>query len=61
MAGGLSFASPSETTIRLLDVVELHEGWDLIDGGELWSVAEWVAEWSTGAEAGDLWAAVMES
>jgi hypothetical protein len=41
------------TPIRFLDLLEEHEDWDLIDGGELWSVAEWVAEWSAGAEAGD--------
>src|SRR5438132_1106811 len=46
-------SATAETTVRLLDLLEAHQGWDLIDGGELWSVAEWVAEWSAGAEAGD--------
>jgi hypothetical protein len=43
----------AETTRRLLDLLQLHEGWELIDGGELWSVAEWVAEWRAGADTGD--------
>ena len=34
----------AETTVRLLDLLEVHQGWDLIDGGELWSVAKWGAE-----------------
>jgi hypothetical protein len=42
-----------ERTIRLLDLLDAHPGWDLIDGGELWTVQEWIAEWTTGAEAGD--------
>jgi hypothetical protein len=46
-------SATAETTIRLLDLLEAHKDWDLIDGGELWSVAEWVAEWSAGAEVGD--------
>jgi hypothetical protein len=46
-------STAAETTIRLLDLLEQYEGGDLIDGGELWSVAEWVAEWSVGAEVGD--------
>jgi hypothetical protein len=37
------------TTMRLLDLLEAHEGWDLIDGGEVWSVREWAAEWQAGA------------
>jgi hypothetical protein len=40
-------------TMRLLDLLEAHEGWDLIDGGEVWPVREWAAEWRAGAEAGD--------
>ena len=43
MASGLSSASLSGTTLRWLDLLELHEGWVLIDGGELWAVTEWVA------------------
>jgi hypothetical protein len=46
-------STAAETTIRLLDLLEEHEDWALIDGGELWSGAEWVAEWVAGAEAGD--------
>ena len=46
-------SATAETTVRLLDLLEAHQGWDLIDGGELWSVVEWVAEWDAGAEAGD--------
>ena len=38
---------------RLLDVLAAHEGWDLIDGGEVWPVREWAAEWAAGAGAED--------
>jgi hypothetical protein len=41
------------TTTRLLDLLEMHAGWDLIDGGEVWTVTDWIAEWQVGAEAGD--------
>ena len=37
----------------MLDLLKEHQDRDLIDGGEPWSGAEWVAEWSAGAEAGD--------
>jgi hypothetical protein len=33
-------SAAAETTIRLLDLLERHEDWDMIDGGELWPVAE---------------------
>jgi hypothetical protein len=52
-------SATAETTIRLLDLLEQHEGWDLIDGGRVWSVTEWVGEWSAGAEAGDRGPALM--
>lgn len=43
----------TEVTPRLLDLLGAHPGWDLIDGGEVWTVEQWIAEWTTGAEAGD--------
>ena len=43
----------AEKTTRLLDLLEAYRGWDLIDGGELWTVASWIAEWTAGAEPGD--------
>jgi hypothetical protein len=49
----------AETTMRLLDLLELHDGWDLIDGGEIWPVRDWAAEWTAGAEAGDRGPVVM--
>ena len=49
----------SETTMRLLDLLEQHEERDLIDGGEVWPVRAWAAEWSAGAEAGDRGPVVM--
>ncbi len=42
-----------ETPIRLLDLLEAHQDWDFVDGGEVWSVAAWSAEWTAGAEPGD--------
>jgi hypothetical protein len=42
-----------ERTTRLLDLLAAYEGWELIDGGEVWTVPEWIAEWTAGAEAGD--------
>lgn len=46
-------SAAAETTVRLLDLLEQYEDWDLIDGGEVWSVADWIAEWRAGAEAED--------
>ena len=39
--------------MRLLDLLEEHLDWSLIDGGEVWPVRDWAAEWTAGAEAGD--------
>jgi hypothetical protein len=30
----------AETTMRLLDLLEQHGGWALIDSGAVWSLAE---------------------
>jgi hypothetical protein len=49
----------TETTPRLLDLLDAHRGWDLIDGGEVWTVEQWIAEWTAGADAGDRGPAVV--
>jgi hypothetical protein len=45
--------SERRPALRLLDLLAAHPGWELIDGGERWTVEEWIAEWTAGAAAGD--------
>jgi hypothetical protein len=39
--------------MRLLDVLEDYRGATIKDGGEEWSVADYIDEWEAGAEAND--------
>jgi len=39
--------------MRLLDVLEQYPGWRFEEGGEEWSVADYLEEWLNGAEEED--------
>jgi hypothetical protein len=41
------------TAMRLLGMLELHDGKDLIDVGQVRPVREWATEWTAGVEVGD--------